>query len=63
MLKNIKAMCAKVGCSINELERACGIGTNSIYRWDDNKPAIDKVQRVAQHLGCTIDDLLRKEAE
>lgn len=66
MLDKIKNLCQNKGVSIPELEKACGLGTRTIYRWDITKPAVDKVKAVADYFGCTIDDLVHeyhKESE
>lgn len=62
MVNQIKAKCKEKGLSVLRLEKAAGIGMNTIYKWDNAPPGIDKVQRVASVLECTIDDLIREEA-
>lgn len=62
MLQKIINLCKEQGKSITELENACKLGTRSIYRWDENKPAVDKVQRVAKFLSTTVDELLKEDA-
>ena len=50
--------CAKAkGLTIAEIERACGFGTNTIYRWDRSSPSLEKVLRVANMLDISIDYL------
>lgn len=49
--------------SLNELERRAGLGLNTVTRWPEKSPSIDKVFRVARVLGCTVDDLIRFEPE
>lgn len=48
--------------SLNELERRAGLGLNTVTRWPEKSPSIDKVFRVARVLGCTVDDLIKDEA-
>lgn len=48
--------------SMNELERRADLGLNTVYRWPEKSPSIDKVFRVARVLGCTVDDLIKDEA-
>lgn len=46
------------------LENELGFSRSSICKWDVNTPGIDKVKKVADILGCTVDDLLKsKEAD
>ena len=47
--------------SLNELERRAGLGLNTVTRWPEKSPSIDKVFRVAKVLGCTVDDLVKDE--
>ena len=61
MVKKILQLCKEKSITVMELERACSIGTRSIYRWDDNIPSVDKVKRVADYLGTTVDDLLNDQ--
>ncbi len=63
MLETIKSICKARGMSIRVLEQEAGIAANTITRWDENKPSYDKVMRVADVLGVTIDDLVRDDAE
>lgn len=58
MVEKIKEYCKQKGISINELATRCGIGSGNIYRWDENKPSIDKVRLVADALDVTVNDLL-----
>ena len=59
MLDNIKAMCREKKTTLAEVERQCGLGTRTIYRWDECTPSIDKVKRVADFLECSVDELLK----
>ena len=59
MLDNIKKLCRERGVSLREVGNACGFGTKSIYTWGNNPPAsIERVKRVADYFGVTVDDLL-----
>lgn len=62
MLGNIKKRCKERGISISELEKACGIGVNSIHKWDRHIPSVEKVKNVADFFGCTVDELLREDS-
>lgn len=61
LLHNIKILCGKRGISLNDLEELAGIGKNTIYRWNEKSPGIDKVMKVAKVLGVTIEELLEGE--
>lgn len=61
MLKRIKSICESKGVSLRQLEQEAGLALNTISRWEKNKPSIDKVKKVADTLGVTMDELLREE--
>lgn len=62
MLENIKRCCAAQGLTIQQLEEKAQIAAGTIGRWGkDGKlmPSVDKVKRVADVLGTTVDELLK----
>ena len=61
MLSEIKELCKKRGISINELESEIGLGINTIYKWDKASPSADKLQRVADYFGVSLDFLTGRE--
>lgn len=61
MVEEIKSLCSKKGISISALEREIGLGKNSIAKWDDSRPSIDKVQAVASYFGMTVSELIGEE--
>ena len=65
MVKTVKTLCQKKGTSIPKLEKELGFGNGAIYYWDTNTPGVDKVQKVADYFGVTIDFLVgsRKEVK
>ncbi|MED1539125.1 MULTISPECIES: helix-turn-helix domain-containing protein [Bacillus] len=54
----IKQLCQKKDISISRLEEEMGFGKNSLYRWKERQPSIDKVQKVADYFDVSIDFLL-----
>lgn len=65
MVENIKRICAERGMTIQQLEERANVAAGTVGRWGkDGKftPAVDKVKRVANALGVTVDELLREEA-
>ena len=56
--EKIKALANEKNLSINKIEEDCDISFGSICKWDKITPSVDKVQRVAEYLGITLDDLL-----
>lgn len=64
MLANIKRLCTVQGLTIQQLEERAQISAGTIGRWGrDGKlmPSVDKVKRVADTLGVTVDELLKEE--
>lgn len=57
MVQEIKALCKENGITVQGLALHFGWGANSINRWDDNRPSVDKVIRVADYFGVSMDYL------
>lgn len=60
ILERIKALCEEKNMSISALEKAAGIANATIRCWDKSSPRIDTLQKVADVLGCNINDLIDK---
>lgn len=58
---NVKRLCEEKGVSVLALEKALGFPRSSICKWNDNEPGIRKVQKVAEYLGVSIEELLRED--
>ena len=58
VLENIQTLCKQRDISIPRLEKELGFGNGAIYKWDKNSPSIDKLQKVADYFGVTVDSLL-----
>lgn len=63
MLDIIRKLCQEKGITVTQLETEIGISKNSIYRWQANKPSIDKVQKVAAYFGVTTSELLGEDTK
>lgn len=61
LVEKIKKLCEEHNTSIPKLEKAFGFGNGAMYNWDKNTPGIDKVKKVADHFGVSIDSLAREE--
>lgn len=60
LIDRIKSLCKERGITLKELEDGAGITKNTMCRWGENTPSVDKVLRVADFLGVSVDDLLRE---
>ena len=61
MLEKIKELCKEKGMSISQLEQSLGFGNKAIYKWDEQTPGIDRVKKVADYFGVTVDYLISDE--
>lgn len=59
--ENIKTLCKSKGITIAELERTIGLGNGTIRRWNWNSPSLNKVRKVAEYFGVSVDDLLAEK--
>ena len=57
--QNIKSFADSQKVSIRKIEQDTGITLGSIYHWNDVKPSVDKVVKVANYLGVTVEELLK----
>ncbi|MBU2701757.1 transcriptional regulator with XRE-family HTH domain [Sporomusaceae bacterium BoRhaA] len=58
LVKRIQNLCQNKNMSLPKLERELKFGKGSIYNWDTNSPSINKVIKVAQYFGVTVDYLV-----
>ena len=63
LMERIKALCKARGLSLKDVERGAGITVNTMCRWGESAPSVDKVQKVADFFCVTVDDLLRDPSE
>ncbi len=61
IFKNIETRCKDKGITISALEKCLGLGNATIKGWRDSSPRVDKLQKVADFFGCTVDELLKEE--
>ena len=57
----VKELCAEHGISVTELEKKCGIGTKTINKWGASSPSVDKLQRIADYFGVSVDYIIGRE--
>lgn len=59
ILCNVKNLCAIKGITLAALERAMDFGNGSLKKWATSSPSVDKVKKVADYFGVTVDELLK----
>lgn len=57
----VSAICEKRGITVWKLEKELGFSNGCIRKWNESEPGIRKVQRVADYLGVSIEELLAEE--
>lgn len=57
--QTIKSIADAQGISIRKIEIDTGITLGSIYHWNEIKPSVDKVAKVAKYLGTTVEELIK----
>lgn len=60
LVERITSLCEKEGISLSELERRAGLG-RGIYRWNTSAPSSDKLLKVAEYFGVSVDSILGRE--
>lgn len=63
LYQNIKSIADSKKISIRKIEIDTGIVLGSIYHWDEIKPSVDKVAKVAKYLGVTVEELIKESEE
>lgn len=58
----IQKKAEEMGLSIAALERKADLYNGAINNMRESNPTIESLKKVADVLGCTLDDLLKKEA-
>lgn len=56
--ERIMSLCHDRDISVRQLERCAGIGNGVIGGWRDSSPRVDKLKKVADFFGVTVDYFL-----
>lgn len=59
IVQNIKKLCEDNGITVRQLEKQTGIGNGVIGKWKKSSPTIEKISKVADFFGVTIDTLIK----
>lgn len=57
----IKQLAQKKGITIQQLEQDLSLSRGNTCKWNTVEPGIRKVQKVADYLGVSIEELLAEE--
>lgn len=58
VLQRIRDLAALRGISLAELERQTNLSSGSITKWDKSSPSADKLDKIANFFGVSVDYLL-----
>lgn len=58
ILKKIVELAEKNNISIGYLERSLGFGNATIKKWEESSPSVDKLKKVADYFGVSIEYFL-----
>ena len=61
LVERIRRLCAEHDISVRQLELATGLTERTIGRWDVSTPSVDKVKKVADYFGVTVDYLIDQD--
>lgn len=60
ILDNIKKIAKKYGYSLTYINDKAGLGKNTIYSWKNKNPSTENLQKVADVLHISIEELIGK---
>lgn len=58
IVENVKKLCLDKGITMYRLEKEIGITANLIPKWNRCSPSVDKLKKVADYFGVTLDYLV-----
>lgn len=61
LVSTIKSLCSEAGDTIASLEKKLGFGNATIRKWDDAIPSGDRLIKVAEYFGVSVDYLLGRD--
>lgn len=59
LIERIKTLANKQGISLPTLESELGFGNSTIVKWSKSTPNADKLNKVAEYFGVSMDYLLK----
>ena len=61
MFEKIEELCKKENISVSALEAKLGFGKCTIVKWKTSNPTVDKLKKVADYFGKSIEYFLGEE--
>ncbi len=63
LVQKIKALCEEKDITFAALERRLDFGNGTIRKWDNATPSGDKLAKVADYFGVSVDYLLGRDSK
>lgn len=58
IVSNIRTLCKARNMTLARLEKETGLSNGSIARWDEHSPSVERVKKVADYFGVSIDSIV-----
>lgn len=58
MFAKIEKLCKEQNISVTALEAKLGFGRCTILKWKTSNPTVDKLKKVANYFGVSIEELI-----
>lgn len=58
---SIKTVAKSKGCSITKIENDLGLGKSVVSKYDEHAPSIEKIVKIADYLGVSVDTLIGRK--
>lgn len=57
----VKVLAKERNIPIRKIEMECGFSQGSVCKWNDISPSAEKVKKVADYLGTSVDEILKSD--
>jgi transcriptional regulator with XRE-family HTH domain len=61
LYRKIKILCKEKNISISKMERELEFPRGYVFQWSRIEPGVQKVKKVADYLGVSIEELIKEE--
>lgn len=63
LYENIKRVAKSKGCSISRMESDLKLGKSVVSKFDEHAPSIEKIVKIADYFGVSVDTLIGRRTE
>lgn len=61
--ESIKNVAKSKGCSITKMEKDLNLGKSVVSKYDEHAPSIEKIVKIADYFGVSVDTLIGRKTE